>query len=212
MPLFLQKELQPQGKIGIWKITESEAYFQSKLELYPSEIDQLILLKGRRRLEWLASRYLLHLMSERETRGAVVKDEFGKPHLEHSAWHISMSHSHEMAAVIAAPILVGIDIQYLVPKIEVLASKFMRTEELASLHPESRMAHLHVYWGAKECLYKIYGRRELDFRSHILIHPFQLDFEKGLCTGDIVKEDIQLSCQIHYEPFGEFMLVWANAR
>ena len=121
MPLQFHRYLQPEGELGLWKIEESEVYFLEQLNLTPIEEDYIVQLKGRRRLEWLAGRLLLHRMSGRETRGACIKDEFGKPHLEGSAYEISISHSRELAAVVAAPRNVGVDIQKLVAKIERLA-------------------------------------------------------------------------------------------
>ena len=115
LPLQLHKGIEPQGELGIWKIAESEEYFLDLLDLTPIEKVQVSRIKGRRRLEWLASRWLIHKMSGRHVRGAVLKDEFGKPHLINSKWKISISHSDHKAAVIASPYLVGIDIQKIVP-------------------------------------------------------------------------------------------------
>ena len=209
MPLFFHRHLIPEGELGIWHITEPAEYFESRLTLRPSEEAQLAELKGHRRLEWLAGRWLLHEMSGREERGACLKDEHGKPHLEGSLYDISISHSREMAAIMAAPRTVGVDIQKLVTKIERIAHKYMREEESASLQPVSRLVHLHVYWGAKEALYKAYGRRQLDFKAHIHIAPFVFDPQGGSFSGEIIKDDYRAKYKIYYEQFGEYILVHA---
>lgn len=210
MPLFLQRQLEPAGDLGIWQIDEPESYFRDLLDLLPEERAQVDLLMGRRRIEWLAGRYLLHLLSGREERGACLKDEFGKPHLENSPYQISISHSHGLAAVIAAPEAVGIDIQFLVPKIERIAYKFMRPEETACLHPDYRIEHLHVFWGAKESLYKAYGRRMLDFREHLGLQPFTYQPAGGQCRGWIHKEGYRAEFRIEYERFDDYLLVYAR--
>lgn len=208
MPLYIHRKIEPAGELGIWLITEPEGYFLAELDLFPLEKELLRELKGHRKLEWLAGRWLLHYMSGRADRGALWKDKYGKPHLENSPFLVSLSHSREMAAVAASPDAVGVDIQKIVTKIDRIAHKFMREEEKASLEIATNIAHLHVYWGAKEALYKAYGRKELDFRQHIHIQPFSFDLENGTCTGKIIKGDFAANYQIWYEQIGEFILVY----
>ena len=211
MPLFLHKNIELDGELGVWKIEEGEEWFLERLELQEAERKQLSEIKGRRRQEWLSVRHLVHYMSGRVNRGAFVKDQFGKPHLEHSSFQISISHSREMAAAIAAPTTVGIDIQKIVPKIERIAHKFMRGEEMDSLEPASRLEHLHVYWGAKEALYKAYGRKELDFCEHILVKPFTYDLSEGKTNGVVIKNSFRESYQLRYERIGDYILVYGVA-
>lgn len=209
MSLFLQRNIPQGGELGIWHIEEPSSFFFHQLVLTPSELAQVEQIKGDgRRLEWLATRYLLHIMSGRAMRGACLKDEFGKPYLEQSPYHISISHSTGMAAVIAAPFLVGIDIQKLVTKIERIAHKFMRPQEMESLEDTTRLEHLHVYWGAKEALYKAYGRKALDFREHILVSPFVYDLHVGKCEGMLKKDNFQIYFDIYYEKIMDYMLVY----
>ncbi len=210
MSLLLHQHLHPEGEWGIWKIEESEHFYYQHLNLTTQELAQVHKIKGEgRRLEWLASRYLLHVMSGRATRGACLKDEFGKPYLEHSDFQISISHSNRYAAVIAAPFLVGIDIQKIVLKIERIAHKFLRDCEAESITEDNRLEHLHVYWGAKEALYKAYGRRTLDFCKHILVEPFSYKTPEGFFRGSVRKGDFEADFNLRYELIGDLMLVLA---
>lgn len=209
MPLFSHRYLQPEGELGLWKIEESEVFFLEQLLLTKEEENYIAAMRGHRRLEWLAGRWLLHQMSGRTLRGKCIKDEFGKPYLEGSLYQISISHSREMASVIAAPRSVGVDIQKLVEKIERIAHKYMRPEEMASLDPATRIEHLHVYWGAKESLYKAYGRKKLEFIEHIRIDPFSYDLDKGTCTGVVKKGDFESFFKLYYEKIEDFILVYA---
>ncbi|MCH2081555.1 MAG: 4'-phosphopantetheinyl transferase superfamily protein [Saprospiraceae bacterium] len=211
MPLFYHRQLTPAGELGIWKIEESEDFFASQLALSSKEKEQLATMKGARRVQWFAVRQLVHIMSGREKRGAFIKDEFGKPRLEYSPFDISISHSGEYAAAIAAPYSVGIDIQRIVGKIERIAHKFMRPIEADSLKDSTKIEHLHVYWGAKEALYKAYGRRALDFCQHILIDPFTYDLENNSFTGQVIKEDFSAFYQLEYERIDQQILVYARA-
>ena len=211
MALFLHKNISSAGEIGLWEITESEAFFQERLPLYPEEQLQLDAIKGRKRQEWLATRFLIHHMSGREKRIPFIKDEFGKPYLEGSNYQISISHSHGMAAAIAAPFQVGIDIQFLIAKISRIAHKFTRQEEREAMHANTELEHLHVYWGAKEALYKAYGRRKLDFCKHILIEPFEYNLEVGTCIGQVKKDDYDQKFKLSYQMIGEYMLVYTES-
>lgn len=210
MPLRTHQHLSQGGELGIWEITEPEAWFRDQLLLQPAELRQLSGMKGRRRTEWLAVRQLVHQMSGRKERGAFVKDEHGKPHLADSPWHISISHSHGYAAAIASPHLCGIDIQFLVPKITRLGPRFMGQVEQDSIQPANEMEQLHLYWGAKEALYKAHGRRHLDFKEHIFITPPPFYTDTGLTLGEVRKEEEHLRFHVHYEMSKVgYMLVWA---
>lgn len=209
MPIHLHQHIEPEGELGIWQITESEAWFRDNLYLYPAELRQLAGIKGRRRVEWLAVRHLVHHMSGREERGAFVKDEHGKPHLENSHWQISISHSGELAAAIAGPTSVGVDIQRLVGNIERTAHRFMRDDEMACLDQDQRLEHIHLFWGAKECLYKAYGRRQLHFKDNLIIHPFVLNWDEGTFTGEVIKDGHHLCYRLHYRMIASFVLVYA---
>lgn len=208
MPLFLHRHLEPQGELGIWQIYEDADFFLRELTLTPAEQAQLAQIKGRRNTEWLAVRYLLHRMSGREVRGECLKDEYGKPYLSDSEYHISISHSHGLAAVIGAPVPVGIDIQLLVQKIGVLAPRFMHPDELDFLGRENRLEKLHIYWGAKEAMYKAYGRRELEFKDHLKLDPFTFNPEGGETLGYLQKDGMRTTFRVHFEMIGQYVLVW----
>lgn len=184
MPLSNTYITEKNGQLGIWHITENEAFFTEKLPLTASDHAELDARKGRRRLEWLAGKYLVMLMVNGAHR--VVKDEFGKPHLEGSDLHISLSHSSEWAIAIISPNAVGIDIQEVTPRLDRIAWRVMNANKLRQLDPVHRLDHLHVYWCAKEALYKAYGWRELDFRKNIVITPFKFPkngIEEGTFTS-----------------------------
>ncbi len=209
MAVVYQKYLPKDVEIFIWRIEEPASFFLNKLRLSSKEKAQIAGLRGKRKLEWLASRYLLHLMSGRAVRGACIKDEFGKPHLENSDYHISFSHSSDLVTVIASPFVVGIDIQHFVGKIDRIAHKFMNENEKKSLTAGSELAHLHVYWGAKEAIYKGYGRKQLDFRQNIIISPFPFNKKGGEFSGQLKKNALTCYFELGYEFFDGFTLVYA---
>jgi phosphopantetheinyl transferase len=210
MPIHFKKSLASGGEIGIWNITEDIDYFLSKLDLYPDEKVNLEKLHPIKKREWLSARHLLHLMSGRKVRTACVKDDFGKPFLVDSKMHISMSHSHDMSAVIASPSVCGIDIQLKVPKIERIAHKFLHTDEVNTIGHHHRLEKLHCYWGAKESIYKAFGRKSLDFKKHMRIEPFDFNFDGFSFSGTLKKEGFEeWRFKLYCSSFEDYILVYA---
>lgn len=209
MPLIYKKEIFPQGLIGIWEIEEDESFFLNHVALHPGEGSQLSAIKGFRRLEWLACRHLVHMLSERDIRGAILKDQYGKPFLENSAWDISMSHSGGLAAVIAAPLMVGVDIQKLVPRIKNLAPKFVHESEnpiIASADTEIEATH--VIWGVKESLYKAYGKGNIDFKRDLRVLPFDYNPEGAELECQVLNQNFTHNFRGHYEKINDFIFVY----
>ena len=210
MALWLKRTLENGAHLGVWKIEEEEEFFLQQLFLHPVELKELEPIKGRRRLEWLASRFLVHEMlldHGNEDRIPVLKDAHGKPHIWGSPFHLSFSHSHEFVAVILAETHTGIDIQIFVPKIGRLAHKFLRDAEMISLRDDTRLEHLHFYWGAKESLFKAYGRRKIDFRENLIVEPFDYQLV-GKTTAAVVKGDHVHHYDLWFEKKGEYFLVY----
>ncbi len=214
MPIYLHEKISQKGEIGLWDIVENEDFFRSKLNISEQEEGSLSQMQLSRRKEWLAGRYLLHQMSGRNAPLDIQKDEFGKPHLPDSEFDISLSHSGRFAAVIASPEVVGIDIQRLDQKVKRIERKFMTQTDLTWISEEFNLEHLHVCWGAKEALYKAYGKKKLEFREHILLEPFEYDVTFGTCLGYVrkefeEKENVDLSFDIYYKMIENYMLVYA---
>lgn len=209
MSLIVQENIRPIGEFGIWHISETNEFFLDQLELTKEEKEKYSRMKGKVQLEWLAARFLLHKLSGRAVRGKLYKDEHGKPYLEDSTFHISLSHSKDMAAVIASPLVCGIDIQLIVPKIERIAKKFMSPTELEDIIND-KIVHMHIVWGAKECLYKSYGKRKLDFKKHIFIDNFKLLGESGTFTGSVKKDDFYKRYQLHFKRYDNYILVYST--
>lgn len=210
MPLKLHYQDQDTNEYAIWQATEPAMYFRNQLQLHPAETEQLQSLNDHKQYEWLASRHLLHILSGRDIRGACLKDEFGKPYLQDSTHHISISHSRDMVAVIASPQACGIDIQYRVEKITRIALRFANDTEIQQTQYHSDpVIGLHILWGAKEALYKAYGRKKLDFKTQIKI-DLPKDYAHNIQTsGSVIIDNTKLNFDVFYRILGELVLVYA---
>ena len=117
MPLIFQKDHKEFGcKIAVWENTEDDDFFMQRLVLNDQEDAYLNKLRENRRQEWMCSRVVLKILLNADYI-PLRKDEYGKPIIENSDYHISISHSQNRAAIIASKKLVGIDIQEDVQKI-----------------------------------------------------------------------------------------------
>ena len=209
MPLYSTESIGQKGKLALWAIEEDEHWFLSRIQLSEAEDQRLAKIKGRKRIEWLAARYLVHDMMGKKHRVPLQKDQYGKPFMPGSEMELSISHSQQLAAALIAPSNSGVDIQKLVPKLERLMHKYMSEAEIESLSKSNFLEQLHVYWGAKEALYKAYGRRELDFRKNIRVTAFSYSPGGGVATGFVVKKDFKAAYQLAYRLVEGYMLVYA---
>lgn len=190
-------------RFGVWQITENETYFRDDLPLTEEEEADLDRYKGIRRLEWLASRWMLHKLTGANIRLPLGKNAFAKPFfIDRPELHCSLSHSQGIVGAMLANCVCGCDLQVLVNKMPRLAPKFLHTDEASFLdrHSNSEQFDLmHVFWTAKESLYKAYGLKELDFRGHMRLKPFKWKEYFGKAKAWIRKEDFQQDYQLYFE-------------
>jgi phosphopantetheinyl transferase len=212
MPILLSRHPFPNATFGIWQITEDEDFFRQDLPFSEQEAQEFVPLKGIRRLEWLAARWLLHKFTGESIRLPLAKDAFSKPFFpDHQHLNCSLSHSH---GIVGAFLVgtdatqqedqrpMGCDIQVMVEKMGRLAPKFMRAEEHDFVAKQDAIFHAdlhHIFWTAKESLYKAYGIKALDFRDHMWLEPFAWDGVHGMTTGWIEKDDYRQAFQVWFE-------------
>lgn len=210
MALIKHVKIGSEAELGVWHFDEEESWYLHRLQLQQDELDELTPLLPKKREEWLASRWLLHEMSGREVRGKVLKDAFGKPHLENSEWTISLSHSAERAAVLASANACGVDIQRIEKRILRMAPRFMSEKELIGVDLLSDIEKIHVYWGGKEAMFKLFSEGNVDFRRNLYIDNFVFQ-NKGQTTAVIDIRGQRIECSINYEKLDNYILVWAIA-
>lgn len=209
MPVIIEKHILEEGIIGVWRIEEDTDFFLKRLRLFDTEKEELAALSQRKHIEWLASRYLLHILLGTNDRMPCLKDRYGKPHLIDSNWHISLSHSRDLVAVILHQSPCGVDIQYLVNKIYRIGRKFINPYEVQMTEGPDAMLNMHIIWGAKESIYKAYGRKGLDFKNEIRIDPFHFDSNGFTFDGLLQRETFSQEFLCEASMIDDFVLVYA---
>lgn len=210
MPLHYDKNINEHARVVLWKIQESVNWFHSQLQLDEDEKRKYTEFRtDQRRVHWLAYRHILKNVVGKGGNIRVRYDENSKPFIDLSDDHISVSHSGEYAAVIIShqhP--VGIDIERVSPRLHKIADKFISDKEIGKDLSSMSTDELCLHWSAKEALYKLYGKRNLDFREHlkVLDPPPQL---QGFFTGLITNGGKENKYELFSRKVEDYVLVYA---
>lgn len=207
MPLYKTITVNTTTKVFIWKIEEPFDELYKNISLTGKNTIRLNNMKSElHRKGFLSIRQLLKIAGYEDTD--VIYDEFGKPHLKNGKF-ISITHSfHFCGIIISEEKPVGIDIEKQRDKIVKIAHKFTQIEEYRTLaNHDALIGKLTIVWGAKESLYKIYGKKKLLFREHIYINDFS--FFEGKTLGEIRYENTTSSYTIFFVEFEGFTCVYA---
>jgi len=207
MPVHKTLTVNETTKVLIWKIEESFEILSEGIKLTQRSSARLNGMKSDlHRRGFLSVRHLLNEMGY--TDADLVYDEFGKPHLKDGKF-ISITHSFTFSGIIISDDTpVGIDIEKQRDKILKIAHKFTPIEEYKSIaNHEALVSKLTIVWGAKESLYKIYGKKKLLFLDHIYIEDFS--FETNQTKGKILYEGVTDEYKIHFLETEGFTCVYA---
>ena len=117
-----------------------------------------------RRREHLAWRRIVR--HELGRKVMIDYNEVGAPVVDVPNTYISVAHGGEMVAVAIANERVGVDIESLDRNFDRILSRYMTAAEIALTASEDWAARV---WAAKEAIYKLYGRREVDLTEDIRI-------------------------------------------
>jgi 4'-phosphopantetheinyl transferase len=196
------------GFLAFWKISESEKELFNLLEI--NEVDNFYLAEihhEAKRLEFLAGRLLAKTLVE-ELGGiykGIEKFPTQKPYLVDCGWEISISHSNKYVGIILHfSKQVGIDIEKPTEKLFKIASKFLTEPEKNLVGND--LKRLTWAWSAKEVLFKIYNKGNVDFKKnlHILsIHSEVFDSETKLQTT-IQMPDFEQNITIFVQKLNDF--------
>lgn len=207
MPLYKSLTVNNNTKVLIWKIDESFNELNKNVLLTPKSRTRLESMKSDLHQKGFLS--VRHLLKEvGYTDEDLMYDEFGKPHLKDGKY-ISITHSFTFSGLIISDKLhVGIDIEMQRDKILKIAHKFTPIEEYKTIaNHDALVSKLTIVWGAKESLYKIYGKKKLLFLHNIYIEDFK--FEDQKTTGAIRYDGEEFSYKIEFLEFDGFTCVFA---
>lgn len=204
MPLIRTIQIDPETKLGVWKITETESFFQEKVNISRA------IHHPHKRLQHFAGRYLLvTLFPEFPVKDIMVSNS-RKPVLACDSHHFSISHCGDYAAaIVSTKAAVGIDIEEVKSKIELVSHKFLSPAERSFIDPANELSHKTICWSAKEAMFKWYGRGSVDFKENMKLHPFVFQ-QAGFITADFNKQDTNTRLYLQYIMENDLCLAWTH--
>ncbi|RRO15898.1 4'-phosphopantetheinyl transferase family protein [Flavobacteriaceae bacterium 14752] len=205
MPVYKTITIDETSKLQIWKVDETleelsqdielSAYCQQRFDAMKSEMHQRA---------FMSIRHLLNNFGYSDFD--LEYDDNGKPHLNDGR-HISISHSYHFTAVIVSDRKVGVDIEKQREKIKRIAPKFTPIEEYRSLGQQDLIKKLTIVWGAKEALYKLFGKQGLLFLHDIYVVDF--DFKASTTDAEVTYQGVKKKYYLKFFEIEGFICVYA---
>jgi 4'-phosphopantetheinyl transferase len=204
MPLISLNELEGDGLVGLWRITEP----LEELAPYTNKDQYLQAIREEARKQAsVAARMLVRQMLHhwQEAYHGIDKKENGEPVLIGHPHFLSLTHSGPYAAaMVHKSRRCGIDLEEITDRLQQIGPRVFAQAELESCAQDSRK--LTIIWSAKESLYKMYGRRQLSFREHLFV---RLPLSEGdELEGRILAPDGELTCRLFLQQIGTFILTF----
>ena len=207
MGLYLKKKLDNDAEIGVWQITETEEELKELSSTPTDEMEEISFIRSESlRKQRLAVRALLNTMFDDKVY--LSHHDNGKPYIENNPINISITHTAKYVAVILhEEENVGIDIESLDRDFSVVEKKALSEDEIEDLEDEKRNEELAIYWCAKEAIFKLLSRYNVDFAEQIEVERFRPRGE-GELEATFTYKDEEEEFDLEYITFDRHVLVW----
>ncbi len=177
MPLSHISKLGGDLKLGFWQMSESSEALLKISSLHAYELNDFAAINHEKlKKQWLSTRLLAQEMCGENAQ--IYYDDYRKPHC-FGFGGISISHSGDYALLATHknnPI--GVDIELISEKIIRIKDKFISSEEeelFEHFGNEKLFMFYHLVWSFKEAVYKLYGKKGLLFKKHIILKELLTD-------------------------------------
>jgi phosphopantetheinyl transferase len=209
MPLVYQQNINENTKLAVWHIAEPEDFFLMRVPL------QKEITHPHKRLQHLAGRYLLTELFEDFPLELIKIADTKKPFLPNEAYHFSISHCGDYAAVIvSSEHRAGVDIEIVSEKVVRIKDKFLSEGEqqiiknvFNPLYPNVISTGITLAWSVKETMFKWYGLGGIDFKEHLHIEKIELHSNECMVNCQFFKNGT-FSLKVHGLMFNNNVLTW----
>ncbi|HEY9124687.1 MAG TPA: 4'-phosphopantetheinyl transferase superfamily protein [Bacteroidales bacterium] len=207
MGLYLKKYVEEDCLLGMWLIEEDFDTLYNKIQLTTEENDMLMSYQSmQRRIEWLSVRVLLNEMLKNNSR--IIYNESRKPFLSDNSYNISISHSLNFTSILLSKTKkVGIDLEFMSHQIVNVAHKFINDKEYIDELDKRR--HLYIHWCAKEALYKICDKQDINFKQNLTLEPFNIE-ECGVTKGIVENKFGREVFDVNYFSIDGYIIAWCT--
>lgn len=209
MGLIFKKELEDGSILGIWEITEDMDTLFNQVELSDNELDRFNSFRSHaRKLEFLSVRTLLGKLLTPNCK--IIYNNHRKPFLADKSWNISISHSRNLTSILLNKTKrVGIDLEYMSHRIGKIAHKFINENETIIKEKLTQKYHLYIHWCAKEALYKICDKKDINFKFNLFIKPFEVN-NNGVIYGKVDTARIKEDFYLKYFRYDNYVIVYTS--
>jgi 4'-phosphopantetheinyl transferase len=207
MAIIMNEQFECGCQLGIWKITEDFNALLSRITLTREELETLERFSYLpRKLEWLSVRVLLNEMTDKEL--SIYYNDNRKPFIKGNSYYISISHSRDLTSIMLShERKVGIDLEYMSHRIGNIAHRFISDLDVVTDDEEQKKYHLYIHWCAKEALYKICDKQDINFKDNLTIEPFQ-PIDSGVIRGRVINRTRNELFNMNYFSLGNYVVVW----
>lgn len=193
--------------MGLWEIQEDFDTLYKKVLLDEDEKITLLNFKNPdRQVEWLSVRALLNDLMEKNSK--IIYNQDRKPFLFDNSFHISISHSRKLTSILLGKYKqVGIDLEYMSHRINNIAHKFINESEYITSNKAFEQLHLYIHWCAKEAIYKLCDKININFKDNLTIKPFEIE-HAGTILGIHHDEGIHEEFKMNYQIRNNYVIVY----
>ena len=195
--------------VGVWKMDETVEQLRSMFHHFSIYEEGFARFSSeKRQQEWLAIRVLLKELCGEEKE--IMYHPSGKPYLKDGSACISFSHTHGYVAVALHPFSeVGVDIEQYGTRVQRVASRFIREDEMVSIKAGDEVYALLLHWSAKETMFKLMEEEAVDFIEHLRIVPFQPK-DSGVFEAYEYRSGRDRKFFLHYDTHPDYVLTYAS--
>lgn len=149
-----------------FSLTKKMDWNVKEIDLNKKELKLLSSIQNsERKKEFLGVRYL---KNNYDSQISIEYLSNGKPIVNNTSKHISISHSKNYVSFAAAKHKIGIDIEEFNERILKVRSRFLSENE-QKLFNQNSIQDLTILWSAKEALFKLNDDSGLDFKTDLII-------------------------------------------
>lgn len=206
MPLIVDDVSNNGRRLAVWQINESEQELLNAMTITSEMVHQLKRITcDVKRLEWLASRVLLHKLTG--CYAEVCYNCNGKPFIPDYGGSISISHTRGFAAVVLSPDLAGVDMEYPSTRISRIASRFINPSKENFFSSDEADLYHAIIWCAKETLYKMADCPGLIFKVDLIVLPFDAA-DDGILRCKLRIADVWHEYNLNYYVTPSYFIAW----